>query len=263
MDSSASASSTKVADYLSANGFSAQGLVRSPYEGIVNEVWLTDDVALRINKDRSLTCDLWTETVAVDPAVAAGVQTPPLLLFDNSLDPIPEIVTVYQRAPGKPLAFTEELDAEQFYFELGQQLAMLHAVPEVADPHRFLDSAWELEFEKIRAKAPRTPEKLPPETKTVFCHQDLHPENLLVHEGRFSAVLDWGDAGFGPPATDFRYVPPRYLEHALQGYGQDSPELRLWIAWHVIDQWLYVTENGRTYGKFGDTTWDEIAAILL
>jgi aminoglycoside phosphotransferase (APT) family kinase protein len=262
MESSASASSTKVAAYLRDNGFSDQGLVRSPYEGIVNEVWLTDEVAIRINKDRSLTCDLWTESVAVDPVVAAGVRTPALLLFDNSHAEIPEIVTVYRRVPGIPLAFTPELDAEQFYFELGQQLAILHQISEVADPHGYLDDAWRLDFETIRATAPAVPSEQPPEVPHVFCHQDLHPENVLVHEGRFSAILDWGDAGLAPPATDFRYVPPRYLECALRGYGQDTHELRLWIAWHLIDQWLYVQRAGLSYGQFGDTTWDEIAAWL-
>ncbi|MFN8041226.1 MAG: aminoglycoside phosphotransferase family protein [Acidimicrobiales bacterium] len=36
----------------------------------------------------------------------------------------------------------------------------------------------------------------------VFLHGDLHPANLLVAEGRLSAVIDFGDLTAGDPATD-------------------------------------------------------------
>lgn len=36
----------------------------------------------------------------------------------------------------------------------------------------------------------------------VWLHGDLHPGNVLVHEGRVSAVIDFGDITSGDPATD-------------------------------------------------------------
>lgn len=36
----------------------------------------------------------------------------------------------------------------------------------------------------------------------VWLHGDLHPANVLVHEGRLSAVVDFGDLTSGDPATD-------------------------------------------------------------
>jgi aminoglycoside phosphotransferase (APT) family kinase protein len=36
----------------------------------------------------------------------------------------------------------------------------------------------------------------------VWLHGDLHPANLLVHRGRLSAVIDFGDLTAGDPATD-------------------------------------------------------------
>jgi aminoglycoside phosphotransferase (APT) family kinase protein len=36
----------------------------------------------------------------------------------------------------------------------------------------------------------------------VWLHGDLHPANLLVHEGALSAVIDFGDITSGDPATD-------------------------------------------------------------
>lgn len=36
----------------------------------------------------------------------------------------------------------------------------------------------------------------------LWLHGDLHPQNLLVHTGRLSAVIDFGDLTAGDPATD-------------------------------------------------------------
>jgi aminoglycoside phosphotransferase (APT) family kinase protein len=36
----------------------------------------------------------------------------------------------------------------------------------------------------------------------VWIHGDLHPGNLLVSDGRLSAVIDFGDLAAGDPATD-------------------------------------------------------------
>jgi aminoglycoside phosphotransferase (APT) family kinase protein len=36
----------------------------------------------------------------------------------------------------------------------------------------------------------------------VWIHCDLDARNVLVRDGRFAAVLDWGGAGVGDPAVD-------------------------------------------------------------
>jgi aminoglycoside phosphotransferase (APT) family kinase protein len=36
----------------------------------------------------------------------------------------------------------------------------------------------------------------------VWLHGDLHPANIVVHRGRISGVIDFGDITSGDPATD-------------------------------------------------------------
>jgi aminoglycoside phosphotransferase (APT) family kinase protein len=36
----------------------------------------------------------------------------------------------------------------------------------------------------------------------IWLHGDLHPFNLVVNQGRLSAVIDFGDLCAGDPATD-------------------------------------------------------------
>ncbi len=43
---------------------------------------------------------------------------------------------------------------------------------------------------------------LAPEGPPVWIHGDLHPLNLLLHQGRLSAVIDWGDMARGDAACD-------------------------------------------------------------
>jgi aminoglycoside phosphotransferase (APT) family kinase protein len=48
----------------------------------------------------------------------------------------------------------------------------------------------------------------------LWIHGDLHPGNLLIENGRLSAVIDFGDLTSGDPATDlsvaWMLLPPRH-----------------------------------------------------
>ncbi len=56
---------------------------------------------------------------------------------------------------------------------------------------RRIRRAWATLLETPRWKGP-----------PLWLHGDLHPENLLVHDGRLTAVIDFGDLCCGDPATD-------------------------------------------------------------
>lgn len=69
---------------------------------------------------------------------------------------------------------------------------------------------WERELkDSMLAPYPLTAElfrylknNVPRAQRTAFCHGDIQPANLLVHEGKLSAVLDWELATLGDPLVD-------------------------------------------------------------
>jgi aminoglycoside phosphotransferase (APT) family kinase protein len=45
-----------------------------------------------------------------------------------------------------------------------------------------------------------------PATASTWLHGDLHARNVLVEEGSFTGIIDWGDMTSGDPATDLAAV---------------------------------------------------------
>jgi aminoglycoside phosphotransferase (APT) family kinase protein len=77
-----------------------------------------------------------------------------------------------------------------------------------------------------------------------FVHNDLHEMNIMcTSNGGLLSVLDWGDAGWGDPTTDFASVPLEMLASALEGYNDagmsdlgQHPEAR--FVWARLSQAL-------------------------
>lgn len=62
-------------------------------------------------------------------------------------------------------------------------------------------------------------ERARPARKIVLVHGDFKPGNALIHEDRFSAVLDWETAHRGDPLEDLGWItnPARASEHQIPG----------------------------------------------
>lgn len=121
--------------------------------------------------------------------------------------------------PGEEAAVTDPEDWPTAAERLGEFLAALHqpaAVDAPLNPYRGVPLADRSErliegLEQLEGRANRTliearwadlvstPEWTGPK---VWLHGDLHPRNLVVHEGRLSAVIDFGDLTAGDPAVD-------------------------------------------------------------
>jgi aminoglycoside phosphotransferase (APT) family kinase protein len=121
--------------------------------------------------------------------------------------------------PGRPAAFDRPADPAAAATSLGAFLAALHR-PAAADapvnPYRGVplatrDEAFRQRLETLggvvdaaavgqvwAAAVAAPPWGEPP----VWVHGDLHPANILVHNGQVSAVLDFGDITSGDPAAD-------------------------------------------------------------
>ena len=62
----------------------------------------------------------------------------------------------------------------------------------------------------------------------TWLHGDPHSRNVLTDQGRFSAVIDWGDMCVGDPATDLASLwmlleTPLARDEAIAAYGGISP----------------------------------------
>jgi aminoglycoside phosphotransferase (APT) family kinase protein len=80
----------------------------------------------------------------------------------------------------------------------------------------------------------------------TWIHGDLHPRNVLVDEGRLSAVIDWGDVAAGDRATDLACLwmllsGAERRREAMDGYGPLSTHT--WVrarGWAVLLATLFI-----------------------
>jgi aminoglycoside phosphotransferase (APT) family kinase protein len=82
---------------------------------------------------------------------------------------------------------------------------------------------------------------------TRFVHGDMHDENIMCSEnGGFSALIDWGDAGWADPAIDFYMLPVWATGWALKGYAAIAPGLvnENFLNRIILDKiWAFVEEE--------------------
>ena len=151
--------------------------------------------------------------------------------------------------PGRPLR--DELRAHPWHaralgVEFGRSQAAVHAIspPAALLAHSTPWIAWANPDDALRdclRAAARGPD--------VLLHLDFHPMNVLVVDGRVSAVLDWANARAGDPRADLartasilRFAPldagvPRSLENLVRrlfsrGLASRLPGGRRASGWH-------------------------------
>ena len=80
--------------------------------------------------------------------------------------------------------------------------------------------------------------KAPVSQTACWLHGDLHARNVLVDNGRISAIIDWGDITSGDVATDLAGIWALFdsaesRRYALEAYGPDVAEIARARAWAV------------------------------
>jgi aminoglycoside phosphotransferase (APT) family kinase protein len=220
------------------HGLGVQAFSRLPSTGVFNAIYLLDDgLVLRVPRNHpTFVAALAKEAIAVPAARAAGVHTPALVAFDDSLTLLPVPYAVYKRVHGEPLEQLETgpRDAPAAYRALGRDLTRLHGGVRPQDPagrlgapnlpqddprplpERLVAAGY---FSAVEARwLGQWLERLAPLLQTPgaqrFLHGDTQATNILVRPGSldYLALVDWGGCGWGDPALDFsgcRCVPSR------------------------------------------------------
>jgi aminoglycoside phosphotransferase (APT) family kinase protein len=101
----------------------------------------------------------------------------------------------------------------------------------------------------------------------LWLHGDLHPANVLVHNGRLSAVIDFGDITAGDPATDLAVawmlfpVEARPTFRAAAGNVDDDTWTRArgW-ALSLALAYLANSANNPMFARLGERVLDAVLA---
>lgn len=80
--------------------------------------------------------------------------------------------------------------------------------------------------------------KAPQATQNNWIHGDLHPRNILINQGKLSAIIDWGDITSGDVATDLASVWMLFDDHstrlkALESYVVDDALIARTKGWVI------------------------------
>jgi len=215
--------------------------------GVANRAYtLGDDLFLRIPRTPEFEADLLKEVAVIPIARAAGVRTPAIVDFDSTATPY----LVMERIHATDLVDTATRDPS-LWSDLGDQVRRLHGtkqqelagVPtdDYGNPRPtverlatdgYIDAGtakWLLTwFDRLETRFDR-------EAPNVLLHGDLAPQNVMVDQnGRFQALIDWGDAAWGPAAMEFAKLRLEEVAELLPGYTGDLPstgELEAAVLW--------------------------------
>ncbi len=190
-------------------------------------------------------------------ARGAGVATPQIVATHLDAESSAYLWVVEEQVAGVHFEPThlEPAECHTLAFELGQQLRMLHSVV-VADFGIFPPDPWELNVATFAAWMDREIEHIPgaleragmslsilPRVVDVYimlrdtytdhprlCHGDCAGTNILVDQGKVTALIDWEWAKGGDPAANIAYWAfwqddDAALDALLVGYSADAPAM--------------------------------------
>jgi Ser/Thr protein kinase RdoA (MazF antagonist) len=224
--------------------------------GIINTVVALDDrFALRVPRDHPGHVDqARIEAEAIPLAVAAGVRTPDLVAFDDTLEILPVPYLVVDLVAGRDVESVagDPADLTELWFEVGRDLGRLHtgvdpalwpgAPPEEAatsnlipwpphDPEALVrqrvDQGWlsYLEGRWLLGWIGRLDDGRGGPVPVTATHGDVQMSNILMDEtsGRYRALLDWGCAATKDAVVDFMPIPLAVVPHLLAGHRDVAP----------------------------------------
>ncbi|MFK7915681.1 MAG: phosphotransferase family protein [Pseudomonadales bacterium] len=177
----------------------------------------------------------------------AGMRVPRPLLLDVSAQLLPSPYLVMEMVPGTTQVPVAQLDSA--LAQMAQFLLSLHAqeidsatrqrLPQREDPVagalQYLPMTPAYEPARVAIRNWRTSPGA-----AELLHGDFWPGNILWHEGRLAAVIDWEDAAIGSALSDLAacraelmvaygaQAMESFTRHYLDGCTRDTADLVLW-----------------------------------
>jgi aminoglycoside phosphotransferase (APT) family kinase protein len=107
----------------------------------------------------------------------------------------------------------------------------------------------------------------PDDAGPVWLHGDLHPANVLMQNGKLSAVIDWGDMCAGDPATDLAALwlllaSPQSRALAIDIYRPTPATLARAKGW-AITWGLILLDTGRVDNEVNARIGENILAQVM
>lgn len=218
-------------------------------EGWDNAMWrLGADLVVRLPR-RALAVPLITNEQRalpeIGPALAAlGIRTPIPVLAGAPNDVFPRPWSVTPWIDGTNALTSSRIENSSWAPRLAEALRALHAPASddaPVNPVRGRELTTRDGAMRPRLEALSTPSALreawaeglaaTPSVERVWIHGDLHPGNILVHEGSLTALIDFGDVSIGDPACD------------------------LASAWMLFDASGREAFRAATRSRYDDATW--------
>jgi len=258
-----------------------QSACRLPGSGIFNSIYSLDGrYVLRIPRQaKDFIGALQREVIAIPLARQAGVRTPKVVLYDDSLELVETPYLIVEQIPGENLAALNVSPEQtpQVWRELGRDLAKLHqAHPSnqamkdfsdysMPDPRELnqnlalggyytkLEAVWiEGWLEKL------APYALAPSPR-CFRHGDIQTTNLMVEPSTptYLALIDWGAACWGDPAFDFAGIPLQAVPMMLEGYRESVPVLDAGLEARILWRHLQLSLYLLSRPPLSDLSWAE------
>ncbi len=228
----------------------------------------SDDVIIRKEEQRPVfnrgAASIHAEYAMLQEIVDTGFPAPEPYYLAHRQEPFDTDFFIMRRMPGSPAGtlFGPLVDmTEELLLDIAANMARLHSIPiENFDDYfaRYvpdllgcdIETAYRKEIEYYRhyytTEQPGTPcpsavflidwllENIPQtREKPVLVHGDFNLQNMLVENGRVSAVFDWESVMPGDPAQELAYIQPhieqyiewdKFLQHYYDNGGRQIDE---------------------------------------
>ena len=258
-------------------GLPSSGLVRA--DSVTNEVWLTNDYVVRVNRDASMR--LYREAV-LSQVLPDEVGYPTLVQHGGEIG---SDWLVVERLPGVPLSRAwptlSEAQRRSAVSEIARRLRAVHQtqcpqlegladVPQILDSAhegrqavaRLLDSLEEASClpqidrglmsdasDLVRELAPA----LDPFDENTVVHGDLTFENVMWDGNQVTALLDFEFARPGPPDLDLdvllRFVSLPHLHVAADYEAETRAEDYADVCWWLADDYPELFAHPRQFDR--------------